>query len=90
MYSNVGKKIMDLATICGWITFVCGVLIWLGYIADGSSYNNSVGWIWLGVGVAGFISSWPLYGFGQIVDDIHAMRNQAPASATQNDELPEL
>ena len=90
MYSEVGKKIMGLAKICGWICLICGALIWIIYLTDGNSYNNTVGWIWFAVGVFHFISSWPLYGFGQLIDDVHIMRNQTTAPATQNDELPEL
>ncbi len=33
-------------------------------------------WVALVAGVLGFISSWIAYGFGQIVDDIHAMREK--------------
>ena len=90
MYSDVGKKIMGLAIICGWICLICGALIWIIYLTDYSSYNNTVGWIWLAVGVLTYISSWTVYGFGQLVDDVHAMRNQTTAPDTLNDELPEL
>ena len=91
MYSEVGKKIMGLAKACGWITFICGVIIWVIIIADGNSYNNMPGWIWLGIGVLSFISSWPLYGFGQLIDDVHAMRERSSEPvATPDDELPDL
>ena len=33
-------------------------------------------WVALVTGVLGFISSWIAYGLGQIVDDIHAMREK--------------
>ena len=90
MYSDVGKKIMGLAKVCSWICLICGALIWIIYLTDDSSYNNTVGWIWLAVGVLTYISSWTVYGFGQLVDDVHAMRNQTTTPTTLNDELPEL
>ena len=91
MYSDVGKKIMGLAKVCSWIIFISSIIICLCYIIDGWGwYIDPLAWIWLGIGVLSFIASWPLYGFGQLVDDVHAMRNQTTAPATQNDELPEL
>ena len=91
MYSEVGKKIMSLAKICSWITFICGVLIWFIILVDGDKYNNMPGWIWLGIGVLSFISSWPLYGFGQLIDDVHALRTKSDVSkVVANDDLPEL
>lgn len=91
MYSDVGKKIMGLAQVCGWICVICSAIIWLVNMADGDQYNNTAGWIWLAFGVLSFISSWAVYGFGQLVDDVHAMRNQiAEPEIAEDDELPEL
>ena len=35
MYSEVGKKIMGLAKICGWICLIASVLTWLILITNG-------------------------------------------------------
>ena len=91
MYANIGKKIMALTKICSWVTIVCSVIIWLIILADGNADNNTVAWIWLGVGILYFISSWTVYGFGQLIDDVHAMRIKSDiAAVVSNDELPEL
>jgi hypothetical protein len=31
------------------------------------------------IGVVGFVSSWFMYAFGQLVDDVHAMREKMGA-----------
>lgn len=103
MYSDVGKKIMGLAKVCGWICLIAGVIAWLILITNGydsyySGYHYYIeeddifGWLSLIVGVLGYISSWITYGFGQVVDDVHAMRNRTvePIVAVEDDELPEL
>lgn len=88
MYKNVGTKIMALAQICGWLCLFAGVIAWINFLGNGDS---GIGWISLLIGVVGLLFSWPLYGFGQMVDDIKAMRNgtEKPAEAS-SEELPEL
>ena len=101
MYSEVGKKIMGLAKICGWICLIACVLTWLILVTNGYEdwYGDHVyiteddvfGWAALIFGVLSFIASWPLYGFGQLIDDVHSMRKEADAPAVlPNDELPDL
>ena len=90
MYSDVGKKIMGLSQVCGWICIIGSAIIWLINMADGDRYNNTAGWIWLVFGVLSFISSWVTYGIGQVVDDVHAMRNRIVEPVVEEDELPEL
>lgn len=92
MYKNVGKKIMVLAQVCGWTCLIAGVIAWLYFLCNDYSRDNYIGWICLAAAVIGLVSSWPLYGFGQIVDDVNAMRKSAekPAEAASSEELPEL
>ena len=92
MYKNVGKKIMVLAQVCGWTCLIAGSIAWLYFLGNDRSRDNYIGWICLAVAVVGLISSWPLYGFGQLVDDVNAMRKSAekPAEAAPSEELPEL
>lgn len=89
MYQNVGKKIMTLAKVCGWICLIAGILSWFILLCIGYGYMS---WIGLLSGILSFVSSWPLYGFGQMVDDVNAMRKGAEntAEAAPSEELPEL
>lgn len=71
-YDNVGKKIMSLAKILGVIFLLSGIFAFIALLAYdfiAIAFGSLVG------GVLLFISSWFLYGFGQMVDDINAMRN---------------
>ena len=76
MYNNVGNKIKVLAQVVGWLCFVAGIIAWIVLLACG----EQIGWAVLGSGVLALVSSWFLYGFGQMVDDIHEMRGNEPAS----------
>ena len=78
LYTNIGGKLRTLAKICGAIGIVCfciGVLI-----------------LTLGIlGLLCLISSWPLYAFGQLVDDVHKMSGGSVISGgSASDDLPEL
>ena len=77
MYNNVGKKIMELAQIIGWLCFVAGIIAGIILLATG----KQIGWAVLGGGVVELVSSFFLYGFGQLVNDIHEMKGNEPASA---------
>lgn len=100
MYNDIGKKIQILGRILGWTLLIVGCLAWLilltnGYTSDYGRYfyersDDIWGWVSLVIGVMGFISSWFICGFGQLVDDVHALRGQSVEPAAQNDELPEL
>lgn len=101
MYSNVGKKIMGLAKVCAWICLIACVITWIILICNGyeNRYGDYIyiteddvyGWAALIFGVLYFVSSWPLYGFGQLIDDVHTMREKTSEPvATLSDELPEL
>ncbi len=92
MYQNVGKRIMILAKICGWLWMIAGVAVWIYFLTNGNYIgpdriflhdisDNFIGWIGLAVGVMGVVFTWPMYGFGQIVDDVRAMRRHAEAEA---------
>lgn len=69
MYENVGKGIMLLAKVIGFILFwggiVTGVILFFAFI-------EYMPWVGLLVAVSGVISSFftmPLYGFGQLVEN---------------------
>ena len=77
MYSNIGRKIKVLAKVIGWISLIAGVIAWLVLITNNSSYRGKVyyitgddwiGWMALVVGIMGIVASWPLYGFGELIE----------------------
>lgn len=91
MFENVGKKIMALAKINGVAWLILGIMVWSVYLTNDYSQDNTIGWIALLVGVSGFLTSWPLYGFGQMVDDVNAMRRvEEKTTEIVDEELPEL
>ena len=87
MYKNVGKKIMKIAQ---WSSLIMNGICLIAAIAWLSEEIYAGVLIAVAVGALATVASWPLYGFGQLVDDVHAMRNQSAEPAAQNDELPEL
>ena len=98
MYNDIGKKIQDIGATVGWISLIAGAITWLILITNKHDYygyyitdDDIWGWVALVSGVMGYVSSWFTYGFGQLIDDVHALRSQqAPSSNRVNDELPEL
>ena len=92
MYYNVGKKIKVLAQICGWISLIGGVIaLFIG--ADFYGGLDEPGpWLFLLCGLVGFVSSWPLYGFGQLIDDVRTIKENGIGQPEENkpDELPEI
>lgn len=88
MYTNVGNKIKVIAQVAGWFWLIVGVIAWIYWLGDG---ENLFAWISLLTGICVYFSSWFTYGFGQLVEDVHAMRKEASEPVVaQNDELPEL
>lgn len=90
MYDNVGKKIMTLAKVLGWIFLIAGIITAIVFMSFGWKFFIVIAPL-IG-GVLLYVSSWILYGFGQLVDDINAMR-YAAKEADRNavsEELPEL
>jgi hypothetical protein len=90
MYNDIGEKIQLIGRISGWTLLSLSALAFLVMACDSSYYIQDLCWIPLVIGVMGFISSWFICGFGQLVDNVHALRGQSVEPAAQNDELPEL
>lgn len=68
MYDEqVGKKMMVLAQVLGWINLAAGVIAWIYFLVNEVTVTA---WICLLAGVLSFFFSWVLYGFGQMVDDV--------------------
>ena len=90
MYDYIGKKIKAIASVSGWISLFAGIIacIVLSLIDEDLILTGVAAAV---SGVLGLISSWFLYGFGQLVDDVgqivSLLRNtrdgKSPAESTQ-------
>ncbi len=68
MFDNIGGKIKSLAQIACWIGMVCsviwGIVVWVEELGF---------WLGLGIIVLGSLASWistfTLYGFGQLIEN---------------------
>lgn len=90
LYSNVGKKLCVLAQVCGILFISAGILFILAEALGGGSYNGILFVTGILTAPLGVISSWSLYAFGQLVDDLHAIRTGGAGNAPVSDELPDL
>lgn len=75
MYRNVGKVLCVVARIVGIMGMIASAvgLIWL--ISAQWSSDRIIALMVLGGGIVFFISSFPLYGFGQLIGDVHYIRD---------------
>lgn len=71
MFQNVGKKIMVYAQVLAWLSLIAGVITWVYFLSEDEVEHA---FTWLFVGVFAFLDSWFFYGFGQLVDDMSAVR----------------
>lgn len=71
MYDYIGEKIKGIAMVLGWVVLGISVIVWLVCLFTGV---GAVSWIALAYGILTLISTWFLYGFGQLIDDAGAMR----------------
>ena len=81
MFNNIGHKIQVLAKVLCWIGIICWVITGLVLMAGGefvranSGAGVVAGIMTIIVGVlVSWIGSFLLYGFGQLVEDTHAIR----------------
>lgn len=90
MYDNVGKKIMTLAKVLGWVFLIAGIITAIVFMSFGWKFFIVITPL-IG-GAILYILTWFLYGFGQLVDDVSAMRYAAKEADrdTVSEELPEL
>lgn len=99
MYTDVGNKIKNWAMCLGWCFLVGGVISWLYFMLNGSQgwygyhfveEDNFIGWICLASGGVLFCLTWIIYGFGQLIEDVQAIRNRLEDTNVNSDELPDL
>ena len=80
MYNDIGYKVKILAIAGGIISLIAGIVVCLVLLTNMQSdcYNvgdDIYGWISLVAGIIGFAFSFPLYGFGQMIEDIQDIRD---------------
>ena len=86
MFNNIGGKIKGLAKFCAYACVICGVIVALiglsiyggaGYGYDILTEAGNKAYMGLQMlkygliaAVAGFLSAWPLYGFGELIEKV--------------------
>jgi hypothetical protein len=97
MNGNIGKNIKALAQTCGWICLFAGIIA--AVIMWSTGWGFEEGLYVFGGGLALFLSAWPLYGFGQLIEDVSAIRKntelkringQPTGNANMFNDLPDL
>lgn len=90
MYENIGKKIQMFAVINAACITIAGILAWIIMLFNDRQADNVLAWVCLVIAIGALSASWPLYGFGQLVEDVHELRVNSKVSIPQNDTLPDL
>ena len=73
-----------MAVICAWIDCIALIITAFVFFSD----EEPIGWAFLVSAPLVFVASWPMYGFGQLIEDVAAIRSrtelapQASAAAT--------
>ena len=68
MYDNIGEKIKGLAKACFWVEAIASVIT--GIVIMGETEDVWCLAIILGGPLSAWVSSWLLYGFGEIIDQL--------------------
>ncbi len=82
MYGNVGKKIQKLGFVIGMFLLIAGIATCVIMLSMANEIRDQdMIWAFIApvLGVLGFVGSWITYAFGQLVDDIHAIREKMDA-----------
>ncbi len=70
MYENIGGKIKTLAKVSFWVIAIASIVV--GVILAGYTKGISLLGALMGAFLA-WISTWTLYGFGEIIDKLNAI-----------------
>ncbi len=87
MYKNVGKTIKVISAVFGWLFFTVGAIMFLVFIPEDRTLE--IAWASLGGAVVMLISSFVMYGFGQLIEDVHVLRGEKEQTGTET-ETPSL
>ena len=86
MYENIGNKLMLMAKLCLVAFPVVTLVLFFVLLA----YSVPGSWVCLPVGLLLTLSCFPLYGFGQLVQDVHEIRTTSSTIPASEDDLPSL
>lgn len=93
MFNNIGNKVCGVAKFCGFlglIAMIIGGLMLIFAIMDGEDFLLFTSPIVMASGLVCIISSWPLYAFGQITNDVREIKNKMNSAKISANELPNL
>ena len=94
MFDNIGAKMQKLAKILAWVIIICSLVaaVSVFFIAISSVYLLGMLLLVPVIAVAGVLIAWAstitLYGFGQLLEDVRAIRTKAEATQTKAAEEP--
>lgn len=90
MYEKIGQKIMGLAKSSAKL--VIGFCVFLGIYCLFKAEGFRIQAILLCaiIGYVAYVSTWALYGLGQLIDDVSTIRHNIENSDKYDDELPRL
>ena len=95
MFDNVGEKLMGFAKVFFWLSVIGYIII--GFYLNFEYDIGALGFllVLIAIPLSALPISWAMYGFGQMVQDIHDGRRTSLAPAPNkpevvSDELPEL
>lgn len=87
MFEYIGIKIMSLAKVMAWIGIVVSIIVGLMLLAN----DSILGMIVMALGsLMSWVSSFVLYGFGQLIDDVSVLKQKAlekESSSYKNDSI---
>ena len=75
LYKDIGNKIKDWAQTLFVIEIICSIIAVIILLSNDLVAAGII--VLICAPIIGFVSTWTLYAFGQLVDDIHALRNKA-------------
>lgn len=90
MYQKIGKKIMELAAFSSKLTIGACVILELLILFTATELWLYGLVIFTIIGYASYVSTWVIYGFGQLIDDVNAIRRNTERADDYDDELPRL
>ena len=99
LFDNIGSKLKLAAKIVALIEIICMVICLFGSFNVGNTmlaYNFPAIKalapisVLLSGALSVMLTAFPLYGFGQLVDDVHQMKRQTQGDTVVADELPDL
>ena len=83
MFTNIGKKIKTLAAVICWLGIIVSVAAAVSRFS--SRYGQASGILLLLIGpLTSWLASLTMYGFGQLVENSDAIREQTAITSSEN------